>query len=74
MVGDTWDIGGGGPVVITKFESLEEEGYPWPMVHYTLAGWTAEGHTGAPAFVFGELVSRGAGVSWEPEQRKEQGE
>lgn len=65
VVGDEWRMDGAA-LVIVRLESLKEEGYPWPLVHYTRAGKPGECHTGAPAFVFGELVSRGAGEPWEP--------
>jgi hypothetical protein len=60
-VGDVWRLPRG-VVTVTCFKSQEDYGIPWPMVGFTVGGQRED--TGAPAFMFGELVTRGTGAEW----------
>ncbi len=62
-VGDVWRLPRG-EVTITGFKSQEDYGIPWPLVGFTVGGQRDD--VGAPAFMFGELITRGAGAEWLP--------
>jgi hypothetical protein len=66
-VGDVWrGVVPRCDVTITRFRSQEDYAIPWPMVGYTVAGESIVSDTGAPAFMFGQLVQRGGGEEWVP--------
>ena len=67
-VGDVWWLRRGlfpVTVTITGWKSQEDYAIPWPMVEFTTVGGQRD-DVGAPAFMFGELVTRGAGAEWMP--------